>query len=326
MANKTNLSTSAHNLKEDNGLSFIALSTSWAVLGLISATLNLLVCFAVYRIKKLRTITNYFIVSLSAADLLVGIVFTPTYIIDHYAKTIIAGYLIAFILFASIFNLAAVTFERFIALTRPFQYRSLMNTRHVGIIISIAWISPLIICLLPLAWNTDNTATIHAVYKVILVVLILLPILVMICIYAKLLGVVRSFILRNKSRASAGNKTGNRVGREEKAAQVFASVFGTFLICWGPIIYINICEVADAGRTFVPEELIYVSFYTLQFNSIVDPIIYAFFKRDFIKARSQRHYCCCGVEKQEDISSEVILQRVSSHRNSLVSRNTKPCK
>jgi len=322
MENKTNLTIPI--LNDGANISFILMATSWSALGLISATLNLLVCFAVYKIKKLRTITNCFVVSLSAADLLVGIVFTPIYIIDHYAKTIITGYLIAFILFASIFNLAAVTFERFIALTRPFQYRSLLNTTRVGLIIAIAWISPLGICLLPLAWNTNKAATIHSIYKIVLVILILVPILIMICIYTRLLGVVRSFILRNKSRASAGNKTGNRVGREEKAAQVFASVFATFLICWGPIIYINICEVAKAGTMFVPEELLYVSFYTLQCNSIVDPIIYAFFKRDFIKARNQTQICCCGEERHEEpISSEVILQRVSSNRNSILSRSLK---
>lgn len=324
MANRTNLTVPMQ--RDSVSLSFIAMATSWCALGLVSASLNLLVCFAVYKVKKLRTITNCFVVSLSSADLLVAIVLMPIYIIDHYAKTIITGYLIAFILFASIFNLAAVTFERFVALTRPFQYRTLLNSTRVAVIIGFAWISPLVICLLPLAWNTDKKTMVHSVYKVVLVVLILLPIALMICIYTRLLGVVRSFISRNKSRASEGNKTGNRVGREEKAAQVFASVFATFLICWGPIIYINICEVANAGSLFVPEELLYVSFYTLQFNSVVDPIIYAFFKRDFIKARSQKQTCCCGEDKQDDISSEVILQRISSNRNSVLSRHTKPCK
>lgn len=319
--NTSNVTVQAQE-KAGNGLSIIVISTSWAALGILSAALNLLVCYAVYKIKKLRTVTNCFVVSLSAADLLVAMVFTPMHIIGQYAKTVVNGYLIAFILLASIFNLAAVTFERYIALTRPFQYRSLLSSRRITLILTIAWVSPLVISLLPLAWNTNIDSVFHTIYLVVLVgVFILLPIVVMICIYTRLLGVVRSFILRSRSRASLGNATGTRVGREEKAARVFAFVFATFLICWGPIIYINICIVAKATQ-FISNELLFVSFYTLQINSIVDPVIYAFFKRDFIRARNQRKNClCCGEPKSEDISSEIVLQRASSNRHSIVSRS-----
>jgi hypothetical protein len=320
--NNTNESVPVHGKSSGNDITWIVMATSWTALGLLSAALNLLVCYAVYKIKKLRTVTNCFVVSLSTADLLVAMLLTPMHIIGHYAKTVVNGYLIAFILLASIFNLAAVTFERYIALTRPFQYRSLFSSRRIGIILSVAWVSPLVISLLPLAWDTNPNSVCHKIYLVVLVgVFILLPIVVMICIYTRLLGVVRSFILRNRSRASIGNATGTRVGREEKAARVFAFVFSTFLICWGPIIYINICLVAEA-RGFLSDELLFVSFYTLQINSIVDPVIYAFFKRDFIRARNQRANClCCGEPKSDDLSSEMVLQRASSNRQSALSRS-----
>ncbi|EDO39225.1 predicted protein, partial [Nematostella vectensis] len=260
------------------------MASSWAALGLISATFNLMVCLAVYKVKKLRTVTNCFVVSLSMADLLVSVVFVPVYIIDHYAKTIISGYLIAFMLLASIFSLAAVTYERYIALTKPFGYRMLMSRRKVSVIIGTAWMLPLVLALLPLAWNTNVQSVYHEVYKISLVVVfILIPCIVMIWVYVRLLCVVRHHVHRNRKRASAGNKTGNRVGREEKAARVFALVFAMFLLCWGPIIYINICEVFGAAK-IITTELIYASFYTLLANSIVDPVIYAFFKRDFISA------------------------------------------
>lgn len=56
---------------------FLALIVSWSLLGILSAGLNILVCAMVYIDKKLRTITNYLVVSLSVSDLLIAVVFVP---------------------------------------------------------------------------------------------------------------------------------------------------------------------------------------------------------------------------------------------------------
>lgn len=77
---------------------FLALIISWSFLGMVSAGLNLMVCAMVYTDKKLRSMTNYLVVSLSVADLLIAVVFVPFYIIDHYARTVIGDYFVAFFL------------------------------------------------------------------------------------------------------------------------------------------------------------------------------------------------------------------------------------
>lgn len=86
-----------------------------------------MVCAMVYTDKKLRFMTNYLVVSLSEADLVIAVVFVPFYIIDHYAWTVIGDYFVAFILLATVFNLCGVTFERYIALTRPFRCRTTLT-------------------------------------------------------------------------------------------------------------------------------------------------------------------------------------------------------
>ena len=86
-----------------------------------------MVCAMVYTDKKLRSMTNYLVVSLSEADLVIAVVFVPFYIIDHYARTVIGDYFVAFILLATVFNLCGVTFERYIALTRPFRCRTTLT-------------------------------------------------------------------------------------------------------------------------------------------------------------------------------------------------------
>ena len=75
--------------------------------------------------------TNYLVVSLSVADLLIAVVSVPFYIIDYYTRTVIGGYFVEFILLATVFNLCGITFERYIALTGPLRYRVIMRYQTV---------------------------------------------------------------------------------------------------------------------------------------------------------------------------------------------------
>lgn len=297
---------------------FLALVISWALLGLVSAGLNILVCAMVFIDKKLRTMTNYLVVSLSVSDLLVALVFVPVYIIDHYANTIIGGYFVAFILLATVFNLCGVTYERYVALTRPFRYRTIMSCHKVSAIIAISWILPLLLALLPLAWNTDVKSTIHKVYlAVILVTCIFIPCTTMVCVYMRLLRVVHRFVLRNRKRTSKGNDTGHRAGNEEKAARVFAIVLGMFLLCWLPLIYINICLIFDQNQ-LVTNELIFISFYTLVLNSILDPVICAFYKKDFREMlRKRLKLKCFAKDDHGKVDSDMVLRKVSTRSKNL---------
>ena len=263
----------------------IPLSVTWAVLGLLSTILNLLVCFIVMIEKRLWTITNAFVVSLSVADLLVAAALIPICLYENFSHTTtpITGYVIAlkFPLLASIFNIGAVTFERYIALTRPIGYRLIMSASKVSLIICVSWLVPFGISILPVAWGADPATDYHKVYMIVSVFgFVLLPCLAMICIYARLLRVVRHFISRNRKRATWGNRTGERAGNESKAVVVFALIFGMFLLSWMPLIFVSLCNIFNKPE-LVTDPIAYASVYTMLFNTITDPLIYAFFKKDF---------------------------------------------
>ena len=282
----------------------IPLSVTWAVLGLLSTILNLLVCFIVMIEKRLWTITNVFVVSLSVADLLVAAALIPIYLYENFSHTTtpITGYVIAFLLLASIFNIGAVTFERYIALTRPIGYRLIMSASKVSLIICVSWLVPFGISILPVAWGADTTTDYHKVYVIVNVFgFVLLPCLAMICIYARLLRVVRRFISRNSKRATWGNRTGERAGNEAKAVVVFALIFGMFLLSWMPLIFINLCVIFNKSE-LVTDPIAYASFYTMLLNTITDPLIYALFKKDFSDClrRRWRKNRISGIVEGED--------------------------
>ena len=284
---------------------------SWVLLGFVSAALNILVCSMVYFDRKLRTTTNYFVVSLSIADLLVSVVFIPVDIAEHYTKTKSGGYFVAFILLASIFNLCAVTYERYIGLTRPLQYKQIIDCRKLCIVLLVSWISPLLLALLPLAWAANSETALHKVYLGIIIgVFIIAPCTVMVCIYIRLLRTIRRYLLRNRQRSTRGNHTGLRAGREEKSVKVFAMILGSFLLCWLPLVYINICDIMGLVG-FTSQTLVYVSFYTLVLNSIFDPLIYALCKKDFKRSlRKLLAAKCFGQERPGSVDSS--SRRVSS--------------
>ena len=137
----------------------------------------------------------------------------------------------------------------------------------------------------------------------------------MVCVYMRLLRVVHRFVLRNKKRTSKGNATGHRAGNDEKAARVFAIVLGMFLLCWLPLIYINICLIFDQNQ-LVTNELIFISFYTLVLNSILDPVICAFYKKDFREMMRKRLKLKCFSQEQSGLQgkldSDMALRKVST--------------
>ncbi|XP_025016732.1 dopamine D2-like receptor [Tetranychus urticae] len=109
---------------------------------------NILVILSVYREKSLQTVTNYFIVSLAFADLLVaGVVmpFAVYYLINvdwELSETLCDLYIAVDVTAstASILNLVAISIDRFIAVTRPIRYAKHKSKTRVSLTIAIVWI------------------------------------------------------------------------------------------------------------------------------------------------------------------------------------------
>ncbi|XP_063828759.1 dopamine D2-like receptor [Ostrinia nubilalis] len=124
----------------------------WALLLLIFPffTLfgNVLVIMSVVRERTLQTVTNYFIVSLAVADLLVAVVVMPfgvyylvnsswglpAFVCDVYIAMDVTSST------SSIFNLVAISVDRYIAVTQPIKYAKHKNNRRVWFTIVLVWL------------------------------------------------------------------------------------------------------------------------------------------------------------------------------------------
>ncbi|XP_069326520.1 D(4) dopamine receptor [Eulemur rufifrons] len=118
---------------------------------LIGAVLagNSLVCVSVAAERALQTPTNYFIVSLAAADLLLAVLVLPLFV---YSEVQGGAWLLSpglcdalmamdvMLCTASIFNLCAISVDRFVAVAVPLSYNRQGGGRRQLLLISATWL------------------------------------------------------------------------------------------------------------------------------------------------------------------------------------------
>ncbi|XP_028164117.1 dopamine D2-like receptor [Ostrinia furnacalis] len=109
---------------------------------------NVLVIMSVSRERSLQTATNYFIVSLAVADLLVAVVVMPfgVYYLFNAVWGLPAVVCDCYIAMdvtcstSSIFNLVAISVDRYIAVTQPIKYAKHKSNGRVWLMIGVAWL------------------------------------------------------------------------------------------------------------------------------------------------------------------------------------------
>lgn len=182
---------------------------------------NLLVCVTVARTKQLHTITNYLVVSLAAADLLLALLVLPF----STLTTITGGvwtlgsrlcniYVSADVTLCtvSILTLFVISLERHTAVTSPYRYVRVANTRTVCRVIAVIWVTSTALGFVPihLGWNTSDSRVqntrfdddlvprqyclfaVNRTYVVVVAVTTYFtPLIIMCCVYVRILNITK---------------------------------------------------------------------------------------------------------------------------------------
>lgn len=310
---------------------------------------NILVCWAVYYNPRLRSVTNYFIVSLAVADFLVGSLAIPFALAtnarhpkNNFFACLFMNSWVVILTQSSILSLLAIALDRYFAVVSPFKYRRIATARKASGVIVMTWILSFLIGSPPLfGWNLRSkypheedcvfVKVIDLKYMVFFNFFgfVLPPLLIMLFVYLRIFQAVKEQVvaISRTMVATDDEMTRQRSAlavKEGRAAKLLAIVIILFAICWLPIHILNSITVFCGDGT-VPYLVLLPAIILSHANSAMNPIIYTLSNRDFRRTFKKLIFrvVFCGVigYKKYDSGNEYTGYTYGSHmRNGL--RNT----
>lgn len=294
--------------------------TAELVIAFLSTIGNVLVCVAVGLNRKLRTVTNYFLVSLAVADICVGTIAIPCAILTDvglprhnlYLCLLMLSVLIMFTQ-SSIFSLLAVAVERYVAIFMPFRYQVLMTSRNAVLVILTMWLLAFLIGLVPLmGWHKTPPDSGYCFFVLVVdmtymvyfnfFACVLTPLVIMFLIYAQIFVTVKRQVRRiaseQRGRGEGQMKAAASMRQEMKTATSLFLVLFLFTICWIPLHIIN-CFLLLCPHCPVPFELLLTAIILSHANSAVNPFLYAYTMTAFRDTFKAIFLCCRAVGDRE---------------------------
>ena len=296
-----------------------SLETTFRILNLIVGAItlfgNLLVFVAIAATPRLhQKAMNRFLASLAVTDIIMGACVGPGYSLfcvgcfdyplSKYCWLMEGTKDIA--LASSIYNLLAISFDRYLAVYRPLRYPTLMTKRRVIFILSLIWGLSFGIALSRNFWQHTKTGAeldaINSTYNNFLLVFVLLiPCVIVSVINVKIILTIRNqarqvFALRNPHAHNEGNEDDNpdddnnpdedqaEMARRRKGTLACALVVIVFVMSWIPRVSFNIQFLVsgDLGKVNTLLQKVSMLFFIVQ--SSINPLIYSFFRADFRQA------------------------------------------
>ena len=255
---------------------------------------NGFVIFLVCSKRHLRTKTNAFVVSLAVADFGVGMLAVPSRFFCSLAtectprskEGLIVIFVRVFIIYTSGTNLVGLVLERYVAVVKPLKYLTFMKRRRVIQMVLTSWGIPFLFTLTIVSIELgaiDRARTIDG-YLYLLFEVIL-------CVYLIFFLASMFFVVYNlnsRDRTLAKQLRFNHVVARAKAQNTsavkwVALITCVFLACYGMMMRCSYLLLTGPKYCYdfhykIPLQVI---------NSGINPIAYAFFKRD-IKQECKR--------------------------------------
>ena len=268
---------------------------------------NGLVIYLITTRRKLRTKTNWFVLSLAVADFGVGATFFPRVSVCWITDETCVNYVIIivysigyFVMSASVMNLCVLTLDRYLAIVKPMRYVTFMTTKRVALLISAAWGVSFVGVLIPrltLYFATspeENRNDINGYFFLFLDITTFFVCVFLLFATTRIFLVARRHARQNAALIAQLNFNHRiqhgRVFKPQEAAatKMVGVVVGVFVSCYLLDIYHTVCDLAGSCKD--NEALSVVVVLLLLVNSAINPVVYAFFKRE-IRKELKRLFC-----------------------------------
>ena len=282
---------------------------------------NVLVCGAMYSRRSLRTKTNHFTLCLAVSDILAATLSFPLsiaplvkgdwianinqYNVQHFACKFQATIGVSLASF-SLHIMAVTAISRYFRVVRPGLYRKLFTNKSIYafaaidcIVILIMHIWPPLTGLARFTFDPRRCACFisfsdrlnsQAAALVYVAMNMLLPLFLMAFCYFRVFRVIRAH--QNAVRPSLQNENGNlrTNAQETNTTRIVFVVFLGFLVCWIPIIMVNVLGY-KLENPHLPRQPELIFTYCGALSSAVNPIIYGVMNRAFRKEFGRILHC-----------------------------------
>ena len=279
---------------------------------------NSLVLVVTWRERSLHKPNKYFVACLAVADLLVGIFLSPLKLNEilnsdyvppvHLCRFIV--WMDTIVLTASVCTLTFISYDRYLKINKPLEYRSIMtSSKSLKIIISI-WLVSAAFGTYAVTPRSGSFGFLHknsivcldsdinkekAYYTFLAIIMFFLPTAITLVMYALIFVLIR----RRRNLAQSGELGPfSRVQirrstfcHDLRVIRIFLVILGAFIMCWGPNFVFLLYDLyhpnslwhsrSDARAVLIILAVLDVLPY---FNSLCNPLIYACLDRKYSKA------------------------------------------
>ncbi|XP_058248431.1 trace amine-associated receptor 13c-like [Hemibagrus wyckioides] len=276
---------------------YILLYVCSAAVVLLTVCGNLLVIISVLHFKQLHTPTNMLVLSLAVSDFLVGAFVMPSMLIWMIETCWIFGrdfctvfWLMAgFLTILSVYNIALISVDRYLALSNPFLYMNRVSVRITRVVIIFYW-CVVVVYNVALTYFSGSFMKfrlcpgecyffLNEVWTIIdLIYSFIFPLSVIIILYTLVFVIAKKHAtaireLNNHTRPKTQKITSHSMKSERKAAKVLGILVSVFLVCLLPYyIYSLLGDVTELQTETFQNLLIIICL-----NSTINPVIYALF-------------------------------------------------
>ena len=301
-------------------------SVPLALLVIVAFLGNFMVCVAVFKSVRLRTVQNMFVTNLAISDILMTTICMPislhVFISGKWPFSAVVCDLQGFFMFSfgivSLATMTAIAVNRYFAVCRPFDCKAIFTKRNVLLIIALLWLLPSIASIPPLvgwgyyAFNAGKGFCIYPfnvnmIYTTIVQLLFIASPMGLIGFsYTKCFFAIRSSNRQVAQMDDNPRQAEHESRRKREIRATLTMVLSTlgFILCWIPVSVIDFIDMFTGGGN-LPRSVFMLNAFLIFTSSTINPFIYWLSNRDFRKA--YREVLLCAEEN-------VMTQSEMSHR------------
>lgn len=262
--------------------------------GIIAICSNLLILVAFYQTPSLRSISNFFVVSLAVSDLLVGLAVDPVYVVlfvtgvsfnySHvWPARLAENWFWIQTVVTSTFNLTAISVDRYIAITSTFQYSQIVTPNRCVAGAMFIWTFSVLFA--SIRFLIHDFSHLPILWIITMVFTVILPLCVICYCYFHIFRAARLQQRKIAILSSVNAAYANTVLKNKKAAWTIGIIIGLFVVMWTPSLVLAFVEIVTARKGSCRQLEIVLSWYFASFlsffSSCCNPWVYAARSREF---------------------------------------------